>query len=81
MSRLFTGLAALSAIFAFAGGSAAAAPGGKLPRPLPAQGQQSVCTAAVLGLAACDAQVVRSNRVELELERPDDRDRLRIRQP
>ncbi len=58
MSRLFAGLAVLSAIFAFAGGSATAAPGGKLPRPLPAHGQQSVCTAAVLGLAACDAHVV-----------------------
>jgi subtilase family serine protease len=58
MSRLFTGLAALSAIFAFAGGSAAAAPQGKLPHPLPAHGQKSVCTAAVPGLAACDAHVV-----------------------
>jgi subtilase family serine protease len=58
MNRLFTGLAALIAIFAVAGGTAAAAPKGKLPPPLPAHGQQSVCTAAVLGLASCDAHVV-----------------------
>jgi subtilase family serine protease len=55
MNRLFTGFAALFAIFAFAGGSAAAAHG---PKPLPAHGQRSVCTSAVPGLAHCDAHVV-----------------------
>ncbi|TML08369.1 MAG: peptidase S8 [Actinobacteria bacterium] len=58
MNRLFTGLAGLIAIFAFAGGSATAAPSPKLPRPLPAHGQQRVCTAALMGLAYCDAHVV-----------------------
>ena len=55
MNRLFPGFAALFAIFAFAGGSATAAHG---PKPLPAHGQRNVCTAAVPGLAHCDAHVV-----------------------
>ncbi len=58
MNRLFTGFAALFAILAVAAGSAAAAHGPKLPLPLPAHGQRAVCTAAVPGLAHCDAHVV-----------------------
>ncbi len=67
--RLIAGLAGLVLLFAL-GGSATAAHGptlttgaaklsnGKLPAPLPAHGQRSVCTAAVLGLAHCDAHIV-----------------------
>ncbi len=58
MNRLFTGFAALFAILAVAAGSAAAAHGPKLPRPLPSHGQRDVCTAAVPGFAHCDAHVV-----------------------
>ena len=62
MKRLFTGLAALIAIVAFAGGSATAAHTSKPPAPLPAHGQKDVCTRAVLGLAYCDAHVVTAGR-------------------
>jgi subtilase family serine protease len=57
--RMLVGLAGAIMIFAFAGGSATAAQGGKLPKPLPsAHGQKDVCTRALLGLAYCDAHVV-----------------------
>jgi subtilase family serine protease len=60
--RLLPGLAGVIAIFAIAAaGSAAAASsakGDKLPSPLPAHGQQAVCTAFAIGLAHCDARVV-----------------------
>src|SRR5262249_41643145 len=60
--RLFAGLA--GAIFVLVlGGSATAGPGpGKDPKPLPAHGQKRVCTAAVAGLAYCDAHVVTADR-------------------
>src|SRR5881392_2747690 len=60
--RLLSALAGLIAVFAIAAaGSAAAtssANGTKLPSPLPAHGQQAVCTAFAIGLAHCDAHVV-----------------------
>jgi subtilase family serine protease len=69
--RFFAGLAGLILLIALAG-SATAAPSqqlqprlqklsqrfSKLPARLPAHGQQSVCAAAVFGLAYCDAHVV-----------------------
>jgi subtilase family serine protease len=60
--RLFAGLA--GAIFLLVlGGSATAGPGpGKDPKPLPEHGQKRVCTAAVAGLAYCDAHVVTADR-------------------
>jgi subtilase family serine protease len=60
--RVFVGLA--GAIFLLVlGGSATAGPGsGKDPKPLPAHGQKRVCTAAVAGLAYCEAHVVTADR-------------------
>jgi subtilase family serine protease len=69
--RVIAGLAGLILLLAL-GGSAAAAHAptsttgtaklssglGKLPAPLPAHGQRGICTAALPGLAACDAHVV-----------------------
>ncbi len=60
--RVFVGMA--GAIFLLVlGGSATAGPGpSKDPKPLPEHGQKSVCTAAVAGLAYCDAHVVTADR-------------------
>jgi subtilase family serine protease len=67
--RFFAGLAGVFFLLALSGAATAGngpaqAPGlGKLPKPLPAEhGQQRVCTAAVAGLAYCDAQVVTADR-------------------
>ena len=60
--RLFVGLAGVILLLVL-GGSATAGPGsGKDPMPLPAHGQKRVCTAAVAGLAYCDAHVVTADR-------------------
>jgi hypothetical protein len=79
--RLIAGLAGLVLLFAL-GGSATAAHGptlttgaaklsnGKLPAPLPAHGQRSVCTAAVLGLAHCDAHIVTADGAPAPLATP-----------
>jgi subtilase family serine protease len=60
--RVFAGLA--GAIFVLMlGGPATAAPGaGNGPKPLPEHGQKRVCTAAIAGLAYCDAHVVTADR-------------------
>src|SRR5947207_14386670 len=56
--RLFVGLAGAILLLVL-GGPATAGPGaGNGPKPLPAHGQKRVCTAAVAGLAYCDAHVV-----------------------
>jgi subtilase family serine protease len=58
----FVGLAGAILLLVL-GGSATAGPGaGKDPKPLPAHGQKRVCTAAVAGLAYCDAHVVTADR-------------------
>jgi subtilase family serine protease len=60
--RFFAGLAGVILLLAL-GGSATAGPGpGKDPKPMPEHGQKRVCTAAVLGLAYCDAHVVTADR-------------------
>jgi subtilase family serine protease len=60
--RLFVGLAGAILLLVL-GGSASAGPGaGKDPKPLPEHGQKRVCTAAVAGLAYCDAHVVTADR-------------------
>src|SRR5512133_3944565 len=60
--RVFVGLAGAIFLLALAG-SATAGPGsGTDPKPLPAHGQKRVCTAAVAGLAYCDAHVVTADR-------------------
>jgi subtilase family serine protease len=60
--RVFVGLAGTILLLVL-GGSATAGPGpGKDPKPLPAHGQERVCTAAVAGLAYCDAHVVTADR-------------------
>jgi subtilase family serine protease len=69
--RVIAGLAGLVLLLALSGAASAGhgpkAPTGaaklsngsdKLPAPLPAHGQREVCTAALLGLAACDSHVV-----------------------
>jgi subtilase family serine protease len=60
--RVIVGLAGAILLLAL-GGSATAGPGpGKDPKQLPEHGQQRVCTAAVAGLAYCDAHVVTADR-------------------
>jgi subtilase family serine protease len=57
--RLFAGIAGLILLLALGGSATAASQRlSKRPAPLPAHGQRSVCTAAVLGLAHCDSHVV-----------------------
>jgi subtilase family serine protease len=60
--RVLVGLAGVIFLLVL-GGSATAGPGsGKDPKPLPEHGQKRVCTAAVAGLAYCDAHVVTAAR-------------------
>ena len=60
--RLFVGLAGAILLLVL-GGPATAGPGaGNGPKPLPEHGQKRVCTAAVAGLAYCDAHVVTGDR-------------------
>jgi subtilase family serine protease len=60
--RLVVGLAGAILLLVL-GGSATAGPGpDKDPKPLPEHGQKRACTAAVAGLAYCDAHVVTADR-------------------
>ena len=60
--RFFVGLAGAILVLVL-GGPATAGPGaGNGPKPLPEHGQKRVCTAAVAGLAYCDAHVVTADR-------------------
>jgi subtilase family serine protease len=60
--RLFVGLAGAIFLLVLGGSATAGSGSGKDPRPLPVHGQKRVCTAAVAGLAYCDAHVVTADR-------------------